>query len=273
MRFLDCPCTLFPAMADDSRLLHHGKSPKTKGEKDDFVPVMIPAEPLMLQMLINRSGSRSQQARAAVMGEFDLQRLQAIRQNALSTPLPDGAALLSRQIDNLRTRIEDHGWDWEEDIISRAMRKITVTRFQSIWNFQTRLTRPMILARIPARQPWQVFAWLPWELRRSGISSTDFMAIARYFHERYGAVLSVMSNNELEFTLPAPLKKRDKSLKAALEYYGLCPNIIELNSGKFRPELYDRIGNVATLASTLSRSRVWYFNWDLMWRRFFARRS
>lgn len=273
MRFLDCPCTLFPAMADDSPLISSWQAAKTEGEKAGFVPVMIPAEPLMLQMLINRSGCRAPLSRQDTMGPFDLTRLQAVRQNMISSPLPDGAALLEAQIEKSRRRIEEHGWSWEDHVTGRAMRKVTVTRFQCIWDFQTRLTRPMILARIPAAQPWHVFAWLPWELRRYDIGVTEFMAVARYFYEQYGAVLSVMSSQELEFSLPAALKKKDRSLKAAYEYFALCPNIIELNSGNFRPELYDKIGNVATLASTLSRSRIWYFNWELMWRRSFARNT
>ena len=273
MRFLDCPCTLFPAMADDSPLIASWQAAKTEGEKDGFVPVMIPAEPLMLQMLINRSGCRAPLSRQDTMGPFDLTRLQAVRQNMVSSPLPDGAALLEAQIEKSRRRIEEHGWSWEDHVTGRAMRKVTVTRFQCIWDFQTSLTRPMILARIPAAQPWHVFAWLPWELRRYDIGITEFMAVARYFYEQYGAVLSVMSSQELEFSLPAALKKKDRSLKAAYEYFALCPNIIELNSGNFRPDLYDKIGNVATLASTLSRSRIWYFNWELMWRRSFARNT
>ena len=273
MRFLDCPCTLFPAMADDSPLIASWQAAKTEGEKDGFVPVMIPAEPLMLQMLINRSGCRAPLSRQDTMGPFDLIRLQAVRQNMVSMPLPDGSALLEAQIEKSRRRIEEHGWSWEDHVTGRAMRKVTVTRFQCIWDFQTSLTRPMILARIPAAQPWHVFAWLPWELRRYDIGVTEFMAVARYFYEQYGAVLSVMSSQELEFSLPAALKKKDRSLKASYEYFALCPNIIELNSGNFRPELYDKIGNVATLASTLSRSRIWYFNWELMWRRSFARNT
>ena len=273
MRFLDCPCTLFPAMADDSPLIASWQAAKTEGEKVGFVPVMIPAEPLMLQMLINRSGCRAPLSRQDTMGPFDLTRLQAVRQNMVSSPLPDGAALLEEQMEKSRRRIEEHGWSWEDHVTGRAMRKVTVTRFQCIWDFQTSLTRPMILARIPAAQPWHVFAWLPWELRRYDIGVTEFMAVARYFYEQYGAVLSVMSSQELEFSLPAALKKKDRSLKAAYEYFALCPNIIELNSGNFRPDLYDKIGNVATLASTLSRSRIWYFNWELMWRRSFARNT
>lgn len=273
MRFLDCPCTLFPAMADDSPLISSWQAAKTEGEKAGFVPVMIPAEPLMLQMLINRSGCRAPLSRQDTMGPFDLTRLQAVRQNMISSPLPDGAALLEEQMEKSRRRIEEHGWSWEDHVTGRTMRKVTVTRFQCIWDFQSRLTRPMILARIPAAQPWHVFAWLPWELRRYDIGVTEFMAVARYFYEQYGAVLSVMSSQELEFSLPAALKKKDRSLKAAYEYFALCPNIIELNSGNFRPELYDKIGNVATLASTLSRSRIWYFNWELMWRRSFARNT
>ena len=78
------------------------------------------------------------------------------------------------------------------------------------------------------------------------------MAAAKYWFEQYGAVPAVMTHDELEFDLPAPISG-EKAMEAATEQYGFCPDVIDQGAED---------ATVGALADVLRQSFVWYFWWD-----------
>lgn len=114
------------------------------------------------------------------------------------------------------------------------------------------MTHPLILAKIPVKNPWEIFAWLPFGNWNDCPDTPQLMAAAKYWFERYGAVPAAMSHDELEFLLPAPVHK-EKAVDAAVELYGFCPDVIDQG-----PE----DATVGALADVLRRSTVWYLWWD-----------
>ncbi len=81
------------------------------------------------------------------------------------------------------------------------------------------MTHPLILAKIPVKNPWEIFAYLPFGNWNDCPDTPELMAAAKYWFEQYGAVPAAMSHDELEFLLPAPVHK-EKAMDAAVELYG-----------------------------------------------------
>ena len=111
------------------------------------------------------------------------------------------------------------------------------------------MTYPLILAKIPVKNPWEIFAYLPFGKWNECPDTLELMAAAKYWFEKYGAVPAVMSHDELEFNLPEPAGKEDV-MELAAEQYGFCPDM---------DQNFEQIG---ALADTLWQSTVWYFWWD-----------
>ena len=114
------------------------------------------------------------------------------------------------------------------------------------------MTYPLILAKIPVKNPWEIFAYLPFGNWNDCPDTPQLMAAAKYWFEQHGAVPAAMSHDELEFLLPAPVPK-EKAMEVALEQYGFCPDIVDQE-----PE----DATVGALADVLWQSIVWYFWWD-----------
>ena len=86
------------------------------------------------------------------------------------------------------------------------------------------MTYPLILAKIPVKNPWEIFAYLPFGNWNECPDTPDLMAVAKYWFEQYGAVPAAMSHDELEFLLPAPVPK-EQAVEVAVEQYGFCPDL------------------------------------------------
>ena len=111
---------------------------------------------------------------------------------------------------------------------------------------------PLILAKLPVKNPWEIFAYLPFGNWNECPDTQSLMAVAKYWFEQYGAVPAVMTHDELEFLLPTPVSQ-EKAMDAAVEQYGFCPDVIDQG-----PEE----ATVGALADVLRQSTVWYFWWD-----------
>lgn len=111
----------------------------------------------------------------------------------------------------------------------------------------------VILAKMPVspEEPWRVFAEMPW----GGFNECPFphehLAIARYWHEKFGASLATMSTATLEFMVERPPQTDEEALALATEQYLYCPDIVDQG-----------VGSIDHLAQLLKGSQVWYFWWD-----------
>lgn len=123
------------------------------------------------------------------------------------------------------------------------------TRFASYWCERTQMTWPLILAKIPVKNPWEIFAYLPFGNWNDCPDTPELMAAAKYWFQQHGAVPAAMTHDELEFHLPAPVPGNE-AMEVAVEQYGLCPDMDQ------------NFEEIAALADTLRRSTVWYFWWD-----------
>ncbi|RGE70409.1 immunity protein Imm33 domain-containing protein [Anaerotruncus colihominis] len=247
MEYLDCECTYFPSMKDDDPIMSAYSYAKRESVKEGFVPVLIKADDeTLLECLVMNADPKND----ADIYEFDLKTVTEYRKKMLSTSVKDGKAVLQELTGQRKEEAEDDDMDWEEEVLGEMEGGEPNDRFSSYWDDDTEMTYPLILAKIPVKNPWEIFAYLPFGNWNECPDTPDLMAAAKYWFEQYGAVPAAMSHDELEFLLPAPVPK-EKAVDVAVELYGFCPDLDQ-----------NEDGSIGSLADALWQSTVWYFWWD-----------
>ena len=250
MEYLDCECTYFPSMKDDAPIMSAYSYARRDSAHEGFVPVLIRVDDETLwECLVMNSDPDSD-------GEddysFDSDKVAEYRKKMLAAPILDGKAVLKKLTGQRKEEAEDDDMDWDEEILDEMEGGYENNRFSCYWNSDNDMTYPLILAKIPVKNPWEIFAYLPFGGWNECPNTPELMAVAKYWFEQYGAVPAAMSHDELEFLLPAPVPK-EKAMDAAVELYSFCPDIIDQG-----PE----DATVGALADVLRQSTVWYFWWD-----------
>ena len=236
-------------MKDDDPIMAAYSYAKRDSAQEVFVPVLIRADDETLwECLIMNSDSDSDGGDDYT---FDPDKVAEYRKKMLSTPIKDGKAVLEELIGQRREEAEDDDMDWEE-ILGEMEGGYDNDRFSCYWNSDTGMTYPLILAKIPVKNPWEIFAYLPFGNWNDCPDTPELMAVAKYWFQQRGAVPAAMSHDELEFDLPAPISE-ENAMEVALEQYGFCPDIVDQE-----PE----DATVGALADVLRQSNVWYFWWD-----------
>lgn len=248
---LGCPCKEFPPMANPAPILAAYREARRAREPRQGA----------FQRLFRKQASSPKNVvplLVAVGEDSPLEGFQWLggtspeefRRKLLAEPVGEGGAFLARLAGERRKCAEEDGWEWPgEDVLGPMEGGEAIHRFLGISDFQGK-TIPLVLAEIPVEHPWEVFAYVPFGGWNECPSNEEQMAVAKYWHEKYGAVPAVMTRDVLEYDLPAPVK-REEAMALALEQYAFCPDIVEQGCG-----------SVGYLADTLSKSSKWYFWWD-----------
>ena len=246
MAYLDCECTNFPSMADDDPIMCAYEYAGKNAAHEGFVPMLIAVDETLWECLMLNSDPAHE-------GDddhaFDPDAVAAYRQSQLAAPLPDGRMVLEDGMAERRAEAEDDSKDWDTEVVGRMEGGFNNHRFSGYWNSETDMTHPVILARIPVRHPWEVFAHLPFGNWNDCPDTPQLMAVARYWFEKFGAVPALMTHDELDFALPKPIG-RELAVQTALEQYAFCPDMDQNHE------------SVGALADTLRQSKIWYFWWD-----------
>ena len=249
MEYLDCECTYFPSMADDDPIMSAYSYAKRESLKEGFVPVLIKADDeTLLECLVMNADPEHD----ADCYEFDLKAVSEYRKKMLSTSVKDGKTVLEELTGQRKEEAEDDDLDWEEEVLGEMEGGYDNDRFSCYWDSDSHMTYPLILAKIPVKTPWEIFAYLPFGNWNECPDTPALMAVAKYWFEQYGAIPAAMSHDELEFLLPAPVSQ-EKAMEVATEQYGFCPDIVDQEQDD------PTVGN---LADVLWQSTVWYFWWD-----------
>ena len=249
MEYLDCECTYFPSMADDDPIMSAYSYAKRESVKEGFVPVLIKADDeTLLECLVMNADPEND----ADCYEFDPKAVEEYRKKMLSTSVKDGKAVLEELTGQRREEAEDDDLDWEEEVLGEMEGGYDNDRFSCYWDSDSHMTYPLILAKIPVKNPWEIFAYLPFGNWNECPDTPALMAVAKHWFEQYGAIPAAMSHDELEFLLPAPVLE-ERAMEAATEQYGFCPDIVDQEQDD------PTVGN---LADVLWQSTVWSFWWD-----------
>ena len=247
MEYLDCECTYFPSMADDDPIMSAYSYAQRLGVREGFVPVLIQADDeTLLECLVMNADPEHD----ADFYEFDLKTVEEYRKKMLSAPIKDGKAVLEELTGQRKEEAEDDDMDWDEEVLGEMEGGEPNDRFSSYWDDDTEMTYPLILAKIPVKNPWEIFAYLPFGNWNDCPDTPELMAAAKYWFQQHGAIPAAMSHDELEFELPTPISK-ERAMEVAVEQYGFCPDLDQ-----------NEDGSIGSLADVLWQSTVWYFWWD-----------
>ncbi len=99
-------------------------------------------------------------------------------------------------------------------------------------------------------EPWEVLAYLPGGFWGEPVPP-EFLALARKWQVRYGAVPAAVGFNTLQFYVEEPVANPAELETLCHEMLLFCPGLIELHALSF--------GN---LMEQVSKSHFWYFVWD-----------
>lgn len=249
MEYLDCECTYFPSMKDDDPIRSAYSYAQRLGVREGFVPVLIQADDeTLLECLVMNADPEHD----ADFYEFDLKTVMEYRKKMLAAPVKDGKAVLEELTGQRKEEAEDDDMDWEEEVLGEMEGGYDNDRFSCYWDSDSHMTYPLILAKIPVKNPWEIFAYLPFGNWNECPDTPELMAVAKYWFEQHGAIPAAMSHDELEFLLPAPVSQ-EQAMEVATEQYGFCPDIVDQEQDD------PTVGN---LADVLRQSTVWYFWWD-----------
>ena len=246
MKYLDCKCTYFPSMKDDDPITSAYNYAKRDGEYEGYVPVLIKIDDTLMECFVMNSDPASD---GNVCCEFNLDKVSLYRKKMLSSVLKDGNDVLNKYLNDRKSEAKDDEIDWDEEIVGTMKGGYENCRLSSYWKGETNMTYPLILAKIPVKNPWEVFAYLPFGGWNECPDTLDLMAIAKYRYEKYNAVPCTMSHDELEFMLAKPINK-EEAIDVATEQYSFCPDIVEQQ---------DKESTIGNLADVLWQSTVWYF--------------
>lgn len=117
-------------------------------------------------------------------------------------------------------------------------------RFTSYWDYSTEKTKPLILAFIPTENPWEIFAFLPFDDWNDCPDTPNLMAVSKYWYKTYHAAPAVVSHDTFEYILPVPIPKTEV-IEAAVQQFRFCTDIVEQG-----------VGNIGALAEHLRKSNI-----------------
>lgn len=170
----------------------------------------------------------------------------------MSAPLESGKEFLQTRLSEFKEELEEDEPGYWEQLVGEVAGGERIDRFLSIWDYGGKQTIPIVLAEIPVKHPWEVFAYLPFGGWNECPANEEHMAVAKYWFEKYGAFPALMTHDVLEYGLPTVYGiPREQALDLALEQYAYCNDIVDQG-----------VETIGRLADGLSKSFYWYFWWD-----------
>lgn len=226
IKYLGCPCDYFPRGTELDIVTSEYDKAFAERETGGYTPLIIVIE----EHMFFDNGLCS----------ADLQR------KIFSAPKIDPEKWF------VKTKAEhDNGFCYDpNEIIGDISGGKTRNGFSSIIDYGINKSRECVLAKIPVKNPWEVFAWFPFGGWNDCPRPEEMLWIGKYWYEKYGAVPAVMTGSELEFTT-RPVKDKAAAFELALEHFAFCPDNVLQNTG-----------TIGRLADSLTKSAVWHFWWD-----------
>lgn len=149
------------------------------------------------------------------------------------------------------------GGDSDYDIMGEFANRGPITLFNSLINsaecdLDTRaIYEGIIIAKIPTANPWELAAWMPMGGWNECPAPAEQVAVFKYWYEKYGAIPAVVCEDRWDMYIERPPVTKDAAVGLALEQFGFCGDIV-----------WQGVGKINILASTLMNSKTWYFWWD-----------
>lgn len=208
-----------------------------KGKKSGYTPVILVVSDTLLESIeINLEDN----------GGIDIYRNELLKKD-----ISNGKIFLKERFESAMPE-EDEEDDDEFDIYGDFNESIKPDRvFISLDDEFRDKNTELIIVKIPTANPWEVFVWIPFGGWNECPDEEEQMSVCKYWYDLYGAVPAVITSDILQMYVQMPVRDKEAALKLAEEQFGFCEDIV-----------YQGMGNIKSLASTLINSSIWYFWWD-----------
>ena len=185
--YLGCPCTYYPSANDCQLMISDFCQARARGKKEGFVPMLVAVDEILMECF-DLNGEGADAAR--------------MRQELLAAPLEPGEEFLQNRLSEYQEALEEDEPSYWEEQMGEMSGGEAIHSFLSIWDYSGKQTIPIVLAEIPVKNPWEVFAWLPFGGWNECPANEEHMAVAKYWFEKYGAFPALMTHDVLEYGLP-----------------------------------------------------------------------
>ena len=239
MEYLGCPCRYVDVGESEQELVMEIYEEAAKrGVKEGFVPMLVGVDDTLwecLQWNADEAGNGT---------TYSKENVEAYRKKMLSAPVEDGKKVLDRMTEEMKEWMEEFGdEEFEDDLAEEGEMIEEGSANTAFLGFE--YSSGIILAEIPVKNPWEVFAWLPFGGWNDCPDTPVLMAVSKYWYEQYGAVPASVTHDVLEYKVPKPVEG-GVAMDLAMEQIAFCPEE----------------ENPAALADSLTKSTVWFFWWD-----------
>lgn len=241
IKYLGCPCTAFVAESE-SVLTQRYQAALKQGKAEGFIPVIIiPDENLWECCKFNTAPDDLQSGRYEVKQDDVVN----YRTSNIEMALDDGKQVLQ---DALAERTADYLE--EKEPLPEGERGATEVFPQISLLLGEQLPVNAILAQLPITNPWEVFAYVPFGNWNECPDIPAFMAISKYWYDKYQAYPALITSDILNFYVEKPVDDPE-AMDLAMEHFALCADIVEQGTE-----------TIANLADALVDSNYWFFWWD-----------
>ena len=238
-----CPSTFYDS-TDPARIEKAYEEARERGEREGFFPVILILEENLELSILNQLGIDHEKE------EIDLAKVQMRRQELMQTT-ENGKDWLDLQLRKLQNDFATEDPDYYRiDVMGEYVTNgIGNTSLNGIINDETGYTRPLLLAEVPVKQPWQILAWFPFGGWNACPEAEHLVSVAKHWYDSYGAIPAVIAHGIVEFVVSQPVSE-EESLSLAEEQYAFCTDIV------------NQVGTINALADVLRKSTVWFFWWE-----------
>lgn len=200
-----------------------------RGKANGFCPILLEIDDCFYDSLDEKSEW------------FDKAKFSVWKSSVLSSNPVDGQTFLCDRFEAVKEDWNDEE-DWNVKVVGND------ENLPPIDDFGISDESHVYLVEVPVKEPWKVFAYIPMGEWNECPTAEEHMAVAKYWYEKYGAVVAHISNDMIQYYLPKPVT--GDTMPLAEEHMGYCDDTI------FQGE------NLTSLAAELKKSTVWCFWWD-----------
>lgn len=231
-----CPCEVFPVNTPEEEILQAYEQARAEAGEKGF-PVLA---------AVNR----------ALLEQMELLKEEGVlKEEFLSAPTEGGRELVKDWYRELMEGLEeDEGEEYAADMRGRLEQGEAYNHFLTL-SASADQYEEFILFRLPVAvdEPWKVLAYIPMGCWNGNGRNETFMAVSRYWYEKYRAVPAVIGVDTLEYVVDRPVALAQDAWELAEEQFAFCEDLVFQCSAT---------GTLGELADSLMKSKVWYFWWD-----------
>lgn len=266
--FLNCNCKYYPLNTEDNDIICGYLESLQRSKEEHFIPIIVDISDNLLDAVIMNTVVDSDDDSESIMdlgiredtnvedffknGTIDFETSEVIeryRKNMISKDFSAGKYLLDEMIENNREYFG--GYELEKDELEV---EDDPTADVDDLDFEDEMEKhgEILIAEIPVKNPWEIFAYIPFGGWNDCPGNEDIMSISKYWFEKYGAIPFEISHNTLEYIVEKPVDDEDK-IRFTEEFYAFCPDSVDKYMESF---------NIDKLAKKIYKNKLWNFQWN-----------